>query len=133
MTIGTKRFTFENGDWWEVYEEKIWRAQRAVAALSKKQLRLADAKVNLETGKLVGEVSIDPENWDPEALDEALLLNSTLKWSYSPSVTAEILGMIPAGHVHQVIAWIDQEYKKADPLAIGASANGSEKTSSLRS
>ena len=112
----TKRFNFPGGDYWEVYAEKTWGAQRAVERLTRTFLRMDGASVDAATGQITGEITLDPEKWDPNAANELLLLHSTIAWSYG-AITPEVMAGIPMSHVQQVVDYMDEVYPKLDPLA----------------
>lgn len=115
--MATKRFEFAGGDYWEIYTEKTWGAQRAVERLARSFLNLERATVNAATGELTGEVLLDPEKFDPSAANEALLLHSTVAWSYG-AITAEGMAKIPMAHVQLVLDYVNEVYPKQDPLVI---------------
>ena len=113
--LQTKRFEFPGGDYWEVYTEKTWGAQRAVERLSRTFLRMDGAAVDAATGKITGEITLDPEKFDPDAANEVLLLHSTVAWSYG-AITPEVMAKIPMSHVQQLLDYVNEVYPKSDPL-----------------
>lgn len=125
----TKRFDFADGDWWEVYTQKTWAAERAVARVARGFLKMDGAGIDAKTGELTGEVSLDPEKWDPDAANEALLLASTVSWSHGP-INAATLAGVPINQARQVLAYLDEVYPQQDPLANGRTASGSRSSSS---
>ena len=112
----TKRFEFPGGDYWEVYTEKTWGAQRAVERLSRTFLRMDGASVDAATGLVTGEITLDPEKFDPNAANELLMVHSTVAWSYG-AITPEVMARIPMSHVQQVMDYVNEVYSAQDPLA----------------
>ena len=125
----TKRFEFPSGDYWEVYTEKTWGTQRAVERLAKTFLKLENAAVDAATGQLTGEITLDPEKWDPDAANEVLLLHSTVAWSYG-AITPEVMAQVPMSHVQQVLDYVNEVYPKGDPLVSGLFRNEQQSSSS---
>ena len=114
----TKTFTFPDGSWWEVYQEKTWGTERAIAQAVKKFLKIANPQINQLTGVVNGEVNIDWDKWDPQEANEVLLLHSPKAWSFGV-VNAEILQNLPKAQVEEVLAYLDAAYASQDPLVTG--------------
>ena len=131
MDRRTRRIEFDGGDWWEVYQELSQGTYRAVEQVTRRMLRLDGARVDAATGALSGGIALDPERWDAEAANEVLLLGSTPRWSYG-DVTREVYDTVPRRHVEDVLAYVNEVYKRQDPLAVGRSADEPQRTSSPR-
>ena len=117
----TKRFDFPGGDYWEVYTEKTWGAHRAVEHLARTFLKMDGAIVDAATGQITGAITLDPERWDPGAANEALLLHSTVAWSYG-AIAPEIMAQVPMSHVQCVLDYVNEVYPTQDPLVIARPA-----------
>ena len=125
--MNKKRFEFEDGAYWEVYAEQTWGAQRATGRLALTMLKLDAARADIVQGVITA-ADVDPLKWDPDAINEVLLLHSTVAWSYGP-IAAETLARIPSRHVSAVLDYVNEVYPQSDPLAIAALSNGVRKDS----
>ena len=114
----TKRFEFPGDNYWEVYQEMTWGTKRAMRHISYSFMKLDKASVN-GAGELVDAI-IDVEKWDDDAVNEVLLLHSTVGWSYGP-ISSETFAKIPLSHAQRVLAYVNEVYPKTDPLVNGHS------------
>ena len=72
-----------------------------------------------------GTLEVDWATVDMPALNDAMVLGSTLEWSFG-AVTAEVLDGIPEAYCEQVLGRMNELYGGALPLAPSGS-NGSQK------
>ena len=73
------RITFDNGDWWDLLSVRTWGTASAVRR----------ATLGLDT-------SIDDEaKMIIESSNLAVLIGSTVRWSWGASVTAEFINSLP--------------------------------------
>lgn len=125
----TKRFEFRGGDYWEIYAEQTWGAQRAVERLARTFLRMDGASVDAATGNITGDITLDPEKWDPDAANEVLLLHSTVAWSYG-AVAPEVMARIPVADVQRVLDYMNEVYPQSDPLVARTTSASQPRSSS---
>lgn len=127
----SKRFAW-GADWWEVQQEMTWGAKRAVADVTRRFLNLDAATFDFKSGDITGGVKLDAALWDQGLVDETLLLKSTVQWSFG-AVSPAVMAGIPARYAAEVLAWVNEVYPKADPLAAAQNGSASGSNSSAHS
>ena len=119
MPSATERLTFDDGAWWELRGYLTHGVQRAVEAISVRYLRMGKPAPGAQTP----DIEVD---WQAMAehiseANDALLLGSTLAWSYG-EISQAVLDAIPAGHYQQALRRINELYGSVPLVAPSASA-----------
>ena len=119
MPDAAVRVTFLDGAWWELRGYLTHGVQRAVESISVRYLRMGKPGPGAQTP----DIEVD---WQAMAVhmgeaNDALLLGSTLAWSYG-EITQAVLDTIPAEHYQQVLGRANELYGSAPLVAPTVSA-----------
>ena len=119
--MDTERMVFGDGAWWEFNTILTHGASRRIQGALRRFLKPEGAiKLGIdgvEAGRIMGNVAVDWEQFDPGKANDVMLLACTSQWSFGP-VTPDILDEIPEAFCEQVLARMNELYGAASPLSV---------------
>ncbi len=127
--MDTEKMTFEDGSWWEFRTFLSHGTKAATVAASNQFRTLVEPIKYGEGGQALTEPQYDWDysRWSAQPSTDAMLLHSTIGWSYGP-VNQEVLDSIPDANTQYVIRRMNELY--ASPLVVTV-PNISQNDSSL--
>lgn len=116
-----ERMAFEDGSWWEFGIVLTHGASRKIQ-MALRQFLKAEGPLKLamggnDAGKVLGDVGLDWERFDPSKANDAMLLSCTTQWSFGP-VTADVMDGIPEAYCERVLGRMNVLYGAANPLSV---------------
>ena len=115
------RIGFGDGSWWEFKTFLSHGASRRIQAALRQFLK-AEGPLKLgmdggDAGRILGDVGVDWERFDPSKANDVMLLACTTQWSFGP-VTAETLDNIPEVYCERILARMNELYGVTSPLSV---------------
>ncbi len=109
--MDTETLTFDDGSWWEFLAYLSHGVKRKMEMASRPFFALAEPVSHGLKGEILGEpkYEIDWERWDPGPVNEAMLLHSTVAWSFG-AVNQDTLDGIPDAKSTRVKSRMDELY-----------------------
>lgn len=126
--MDTERKTFDDGSWWEYRTFLSHAAKVATVAASRQFWKITEPAKLGDKGEVLAPplYEMDWNIWYAEPANDAMLLYSTVDWSYG-SVAQATLDEIPDEHSDYIVARMNELY--AVPL-VGAARNEPQSNSS---